>query len=54
MLRKGDAADRIYPDERSRLMRGAGGWGEEKHQASVVKDEQQKKRRKNKTLLKLS
>lgn len=54
MLRKGDVADRIYPDERSRLMRGAGGWGEEKHQTSVVKDEQRKKRRKNKTLLKLS
>lgn len=36
MLRKGDVADRIYPDERSRLMRGAGGGGE-RHQTGVVK-----------------
>lgn len=26
MLRKGDVTDRIYPDERSSLMRGDGGW----------------------------
>lgn len=55
MLQKGDVADRIYPDERSSLMRGDGGW--ERHQMSVVKANNKRGRKETenkKTLLKLS